>query len=87
MGRTALEKTEADLVTLQYKIRRDPQAYEKEFLELWNQYESTRDQFLAAPVTSESNVLISYRELVDLIAHCADRKLEPGLLLWLQSRH
>ncbi|KAK8038816.1 SDA1 domain protein [Apiospora rasikravindrae] len=72
MGRTALEKTEADLVTLQYKIRRDPQAYEKEFLELWNQYESTRDQFLAAPVTSESNVLISYRELVDLIAHCAD---------------
>ncbi|KAK7948641.1 Protein SDA1 [Apiospora aurea] len=76
MGRTALEKTEADLVTLQYKIRRDPQAYEKEFLELWNQYESTRDQFLAAPVTSESNVLISYRELVDLIAHCADRKLD-----------
>ncbi|KAK8026054.1 sda1 domain protein [Apiospora arundinis] len=72
MGRTALEKTEADLVTLQYKIRRDPQAYEKEFLELWNQYESTRDQFLAAPVTSESNVLISYRELVDLIAHVAD---------------
>ncbi|KAH8677857.1 SDA1-domain-containing protein [Xylariales sp. PMI_506] len=69
---TALEKTEADLAGLQYKIRRDPQDYEKEFLEHWGQYESSYDRFIASPIGSDGNALISFREQIDLIAHVAD---------------
>lgn len=68
----ALEKVEADLAGLQYKIRRDPQAYEKEFLDHFRQYGSSLDQFMAAPLSSDSGALISFREQIDLLAHVAD---------------
>ncbi|KAF7537040.1 hypothetical protein G7054_g4021 [Neopestalotiopsis clavispora] len=68
----ALEKVEADLAGLQYKIRRDPLAYEKEFLDHFRQYGSSLDQFMAAPLSSDSGALISFREQIDLIAHVAD---------------
>ncbi|ORY56169.1 SDA1-domain-containing protein [Pseudomassariella vexata] len=69
---TALEKTEANLASLQYKIRGDPRSYEKEFETHWGQYESSRDQFLDSPIGSDSNSLISFREQIDLIAHVSD---------------
>ncbi|KAK6193687.1 hypothetical protein LQW54_012216 [Pestalotiopsis sp. IQ-011] len=68
----ALEKVEADLAGLQYKIRRDPLAYEKEFLDHHRQYGSSLDQFMMAPLGSDSGALISFREQIDLIAHVAD---------------
>ncbi|KAI0136836.1 SDA1-domain-containing protein [Xylariales sp. AK1849] len=69
---TALEKTEADLPGLQYKIRRDPEDYLHEFLENWNQYSSSRDRFLASPVNADSHALISFHAQIDLISHVAD---------------
>lgn len=68
----ALEKVEADLAGLQYKIRRDPLAYEKEFLDHHRQYGSSLDQFMMAPLGSDAGALISFREQIDLIAHVAD---------------
>ncbi|KAI0180708.1 SDA1-domain-containing protein [Hypoxylon sp. FL1284] len=68
----ALEKIEADLAGLQYKIRKDPEAYEKEFIENWQQFDAAHEQFLAAPVGADSNSLITFREQIDLIAHCAE---------------
>ncbi|KAI1659208.1 SDA1-domain-containing protein [Daldinia decipiens] len=68
----ALEKTEADLAGLQYKIRKDPEAYEKEFIENWQQFDAAHEKFLAAPVGADSNSLITFREQIDLIAHCAE---------------
>ncbi|KAI1410033.1 SDA1-domain-containing protein [Hypoxylon sp. FL1857] len=68
----ALEKIEADLAGLQYKIRKDPEAYEKEFIENWQQFDAAHEKFLAAPVGADSNSLITFREQVDLIAHCAE---------------
>ncbi|OTB08945.1 hypothetical protein M426DRAFT_316241 [Hypoxylon sp. CI-4A] len=68
----ALEKIEADLAGLQYKIRKDPDAYEKEFIENWQQFDAAHEKFLAAPVGADSNSLITFREQIDLIAHCAE---------------
>ncbi|KAI5860425.1 SDA1-domain-containing protein [Durotheca rogersii] len=68
----ALEKIEADLAGLQYKIRKDPEAYEKEFMENWQQFDAAHETFLAAPVGADSNSLITFREQIDLIAHCAE---------------
>ncbi|KAL7623717.1 Severe Depolymerization of Actin [Parahypoxylon ruwenzoriense] len=68
----ALEKIEADLAGLQYKIRKDSEAYEKEFIENWQQFDAAHEQFLAAPVGADSNSLITFREQIDLIAHCAE---------------
>ncbi|KAI1765230.1 SDA1-domain-containing protein [Hypoxylon sp. FL1150] len=68
----ALEKIEADLAGLQYKIRKDPEAYEKEFIENWQQFDAAHEKFLAGPVGADSNSLITFREQIDLIAHCAE---------------
>ncbi|XDG03533.1 hypothetical protein ABKA04_003148 [Annulohypoxylon sp. FPYF3050] len=68
----ALEKIEADLAGLQYKIRKDPEAYEKEFIENWQQFDAAHEKFLAAPVGADSNSFITFREQIDLIAHCAE---------------
>ncbi|KAI0484120.1 SDA1-domain-containing protein [Xylariaceae sp. FL0804] len=69
---TALEKIEADLAGLQYKIRRDPATYETEFLGLWQQFDAAHEKYLADPVGADANSLITFREQIDLIAHCAD---------------
>ncbi|KAI2616285.1 SDA1-domain-containing protein [Hypoxylon sp. NC1633] len=68
----ALEKVEADLAGLQYKIRKDPLTYEKEFIENWQQFDAAHEKFLAAPIGADSNSLITFREQIDLIAHCAE---------------
>ena len=128
----ALEKVQADLAGLQYKMRRDPEYvlfvflsfldlfpilnlksetevtvevevdadcytvlsdYEKEFLEVWNQYEAAHDKFLASSTNADSNALINFHELVDLIAHVADlypqhtATFAPGLKSVLVQHH
>lgn len=68
----ALEKVEADLAGLQYKIRRDPQDYKNEFEENWYQYLTALDTFLAAPANADANSLIKFRDQIDFVAHVAD---------------
>ncbi|KAI0599784.1 SDA1-domain-containing protein [Biscogniauxia sp. FL1348] len=89
---TALEKVEADLAGLQYRLRKDPAAYEKEFLQHWQQFEAAHEKFLADPVGADSNSLITFREQVDFIAHCAELYPEitqsfPSALSDILSRH
>ncbi|KAH6656626.1 SDA1-domain-containing protein [Truncatella angustata] len=69
---TALEKVEADLAGLQYRIRRDPAAYEAEFLEHLRQYETSLDRFNFAPLSSDSGALVSFREQIDFLSHVAE---------------
>ncbi|KAI1340083.1 SDA1-domain-containing protein [Xylariaceae sp. FL0016] len=69
---TALEKVEADLAGLQYRLRKDPAAYEDEFLGLYRQYDAAREKYIADPVGADGQSLINFREQVDLIAHCAE---------------
>ncbi|TAQ89092.1 hypothetical protein B7494_g2563 [Chlorociboria aeruginascens] len=57
---------------LQYKIRRDPKSYSEDFLNQYGQYQSQRDIFLASPGTATSTGIISFRDLIDFIAHVAD---------------
>ncbi|KAI0007245.1 SDA1-domain-containing protein [Xylariaceae sp. FL0662B] len=68
----ALEKIEADLAGLQYKIRKDPETYEKEFIENWQQFDSAHEKFVATPAGADVNSLITFREQIDLIAHVAE---------------
>ncbi|KAH6679917.1 SDA1-domain-containing protein [Plectosphaerella plurivora] len=69
---TALEKVDVDFASLQYKIRRDPNSYEDNFLQQWGQYESQREVFLTSPTTATPEYVESFQNLVDLIAHVAD---------------
>ncbi|KAI2642198.1 SDA1-domain-containing protein [Xylaria nigripes] len=69
---TAAEKVEG-LATLQWKLRRDPLAYQTEFVELWQHFDSARERVLADPQGVDSETLSTFREHVDLIAHCADK--------------
>lgn len=57
---------------MQYKIRRDPNSYEDNFLQQWGQYESQREVFLTSPTTANPEYTESFHNLVDLIAHVAD---------------
>ncbi|KAL9116010.1 MAG: hypothetical protein Q9227_000378 [Pyrenula ochraceoflavens] len=68
----ALEKVEADLPNLQHKIRKDPQSYAGNFRTQYQQYESHRDIFLAAPSSADANGVLSLRDLVDFVSHIAD---------------
>ncbi|PMD17330.1 SDA1-domain-containing protein [Hyaloscypha hepaticicola] len=68
----ALEKVDADLPNLQYKIRRDPKSYSEDFLNQYGQYQSQRDIFLASPTTASSTGIVSFRDLIDFVAHVAD---------------
>ncbi|KAF1995717.1 SDA1-domain-containing protein [Amniculicola lignicola CBS 123094] len=68
----ALEKVDADLANLQYKVRRDPPSYRDDFQNQYNQYETFRELFLQNPSTTDGNGLVSFRDLIDFIAHCAD---------------
>ncbi|KAF8866988.1 SDA1-domain-containing protein [Acephala macrosclerotiorum] len=68
----ALEKVDADLANLQYKIRRDPKSYSEDFLNQYGQYQSQRDIFLASPSTATSTGIVSFRDLIDFVAHVAD---------------
>ncbi|KAL8907370.1 MAG: hypothetical protein Q9171_005890 [Xanthocarpia ochracea] len=68
----ALEKVDADLSNLQYKIRRDPASYKEDFLGQYEQYEAQRQIFMQAPASATDTGIISFRELIDFIAHVAD---------------
>ena len=68
----ALEKVEADLPSLQFRCRRDPQSYQDDFQRQYNQYETFRELFLANPTSADDSGIVSLRELIDFIAHCAD---------------
>lgn len=68
----ALEKIDADLSNLKNKIRRDPKSYIEDFLNQYEQYQSQRDIFLSTPTSAISNGIISFRDLIDFVAHVAD---------------
>ncbi|CAP70912.1 uncharacterized protein PODANS_3_9680 [Podospora anserina S mat+] len=68
----ALEKVEADLVSLQYKIRRDPRSYAQEFYDQWLAYDAQRQIFVSSPATASSEDVKKFHDLVDLVAHVAN---------------
>ncbi|KAF2138091.1 uncharacterized protein K452DRAFT_277841 [Aplosporella prunicola CBS 121167] len=68
----ALEKVEADLSNLQYKIRRDPSSYQDDFENQYLQYEVFRDVFLDTPTSRDENGLVSLKDQIDFVAHVAD---------------
>ncbi|KAI9870602.1 MAG: Severe Depolymerization of Actin [Pleopsidium flavum] len=67
----ALEKVDADLSNLQYKIRRDPPSYKEDFLNQYYQYESHREIFMRAPASTTDGGIVSLRDLIDFISHVA----------------
>ncbi|RMZ92551.1 hypothetical protein DV736_g232, partial [Chaetothyriales sp. CBS 134916] len=97
----ALEKVEADLSNLQNKIKRDPGSYENDFQHQYMQYENLRTIFLQAPKTSTAanasgheheHGLVSFRDLIEFIAHVADCYREqtrefPSQLMQIISTH
>ncbi|KOS21841.1 Protein sda1 [Escovopsis weberi] len=68
----ALEKIDADFASLQYKIRRDPKSYKDDFLRQWEQYESQREIFFTSPTSATADLVESFHNMIDLIAHVAD---------------
>ncbi|KAL8685375.1 MAG: hypothetical protein Q9218_007798 [Villophora microphyllina] len=68
----ALEKVDADLTSLQYKIRRDARSYKDEFYTQYDQYVSQREIFMQAPGSATNDGIISFRDLIDFISHVAD---------------
>ncbi|OBT97181.1 Severe Depolymerization of Actin [Pseudogymnoascus verrucosus] len=68
----ALEKVDADLPSLQYKIRRDPKSYQEDFLNQYGQYQTQRDIYMASPTTATSAGIVSFRDLIDFVSHVAD---------------
>ncbi|EKG12286.1 SDA1 domain-containing protein [Macrophomina phaseolina MS6] len=57
---------------LQYKVRRDPSSYEDDFRRQYNQYEVFRDVFMQDPTSRDENGLVSLRDHIDFVSHCAD---------------
>ncbi|KAJ5042833.1 uncharacterized protein L3040_004226 [Drepanopeziza brunnea f. sp. 'multigermtubi'] len=68
----ALDKVEADLSSLQYKIKRDPKSYHSDFRNQFEQYVSQRDIFLVSPRSALSSGIVSFHDLIDFIAHVAE---------------
>jgi protein SDA1 len=68
----ALEKVDADLVSLQYKVRRDPKSYAQEFYDQYLAYDAQKQIFLSAPTTASDEDVKKFHDLVDMIAHVAD---------------
>ncbi|EOD51713.1 sda1 domain-containing protein [Neofusicoccum parvum] len=89
----ALEKVEADLANLQYKVRRDPSSYEDDFRRQYNQYEVFRDVFMQDPTSRDENGLVSLRDHIDFVSHCADcypkltATLPDDLITLLNTHH
>lgn len=89
---SALEKVEADLPNLQNKIKRDPSSYAADFLHQRMQYENQRQIFLQAPTSATDSGIISFRDLIEFIAHVADCYKEetkefPAELIEILSTH
>ncbi|KAL9634873.1 MAG: hypothetical protein Q9164_003821 [Protoblastenia rupestris] len=78
---------------LQYKIRRDPKSYEKEFEEQYSQYENQKEIFLQAPSTALDTSVVSLRDLIDFVSHVADcypgqtRDFPRDLIEVLEAHH
>ncbi|KAF1965465.1 SDA1 family protein [Bimuria novae-zelandiae CBS 107.79] len=68
----ALEKVDADLTSLQYKVRRDPQSYYEDHQQQYMQYETQRDLLLQNPSTSDDTGIVRLSDLIDFVAHTAD---------------
>ncbi|KIY01066.1 uncharacterized protein Z520_03732 [Fonsecaea multimorphosa CBS 102226] len=90
----ALEKVDADLANLQNKIKRDPKSYHTDFLHQHIQYENQRQIFMQAPTTAavSSSGVISFRDLIEFVAHVADCYREetrefPKQLIEILSAH
>jgi protein SDA1 len=47
-------------------------SYSEDFLNQYGQYQSQRDIFLASPTTATSTGIVSFRDLIDFVAHVAD---------------
>jgi protein SDA1 len=47
-------------------------SYSEDFLNQYGQYQSQRDIFLASPSTATSTGIVSFRDLIDFVAHVAD---------------
>ncbi|KAI0393249.1 SDA1-domain-containing protein [Xylariaceae sp. FL0594] len=69
---TASEKVEG-LAILQWKLRKDPLAYRTEFIEVWQHFDSARERVLADPLGVDAESLATFKEHMDLIAHCAEK--------------
>ncbi|EON97830.1 putative sda1 domain-containing protein [Phaeoacremonium minimum UCRPA7] len=88
----ALEKLDADLASLQFKIRSDPRSYTEEFVRQYGQYERLREIFLDSPSSVTDDVARSFHDIVDFVAHVADcypelTKSFPGDLKEILTRH
>lgn len=68
----ALEKLDADLASLQFKVRSDPQSYADEFQRQYSAYLSTKEVFLDNPANVTRDVSQDFHDKVDFIAHVAD---------------
>lgn len=49
-----------------------PRSYSEDFLNQYGQYQSQRDIFLASPSTATTTGIVSFRDLIDFVAHVAD---------------
>lgn len=88
----ALEKVDADLANLQNKIKRDPRSYQTDFLYQYVQYENQRQIFMQAPTSASDSGVISFRELIEFVAHVSDCYKEetkefPRQLIEILSTH
>ena len=89
----ALEKVDADLANLQNKIKRDPASYENDFLHQYMQYDNQRAIFLQAPASTSENATVSFRDLIEFVAHVADcykeqtREFQSQLIEILSTHH
>lgn len=77
----ALDKIEADLTSLQYKVRRDPGSYFEDFQQQYLQYQTQRDLLLQNPSTSDDTGIVRLNDLIDFTAHCAEVKLPAEMLV------
>lgn len=68
----ALEKIEADHSALRYKLKRDPQSYRDDFEQQYQQFQTLHELFLKNPASTD-NGLVAIKDLIDFIAHVADR--------------
>ncbi|KUI55255.1 Protein sda1 [Cytospora mali] len=68
----ALDKLDADLASLQFKVRSDPQSYAEEFRRQYAAYLSTKEVFLDNPANVTKDVSQDFHDKVDFIAHVSD---------------
>ncbi|KAF3766001.1 SDA1-domain-containing protein [Cryphonectria parasitica EP155] len=68
----ALDKLDADLASLQFKVRSDPKSYQDEFDRQYTAYLATKEVFLDSPATATRDVAQDFHDKVDFIAHVAE---------------